>query len=149
MSTDPHMFMLILELKYNSFQWQQWKCFSAFLPPAKGENAICKLPRDLLIGRVESPGMLSFSVCSLGLSLLDLTVVQRLSSLVRKQSASFSWSQEAQLNHQWWFYFLLYWRRWETEKALAYSCHLRQAGYAKAFRTKRTSRNGETPRSPA
>ena len=54
---------------------EMFLCF----PPAprpKGENAICKLLRDSLIGRVEHPGTLSFSVCSLGLFLLGLTVVQ-------------------------------------------------------------------------
>lgn len=53
MSTDPHVFMLILVPKYDIYQRWQWKFFFILFPPPRCDyKIIYKLLRGLHIGRV-------------------------------------------------------------------------------------------------
>ena len=97
----------------------------------------------------ETCGILCFSMCSWGLCLLVLTLVWWISSLVGKQFCLF-WSSSR--GSAWSSVVILFpslWKKRENWGSISIFLPPRQEVYPKAFGTKRTSRNGQTPRSLA
>lgn len=127
MSTDPHVFMLILVPKCDIYQWWQWKCFFFFcilLPPPRYEyEVIWKLLRDLHISVLWEP-LATFFCFSVHFS--KLFSAEPHFGLMNFFSSQGTWllvlvGVEAQLNLWWWFFFLLCGSRGKAEEVSAHS----------------------------